>query len=257
MTEIFLVNTTTISSLQRENHSKMKKVFTFLSLLAAMSAGNSYAQTFSIERDTTYINSNTTVNAPNNVIVPAGSPVNIQWAVISSTLPTDLMNTIGVCDNATCFGAADVWPTNFRTSTYPAAATGDFHVTLDMSVIPVGGPYVLRIRLRNSGGTGTDTIQTYVINRTATTSVNNVRGNGDVTLYPNPATSSLNVLFDAASDIKTIAVYNIIGKQVSLFRPTDNAGASLNIENIPSGIYFVRLMNSHGDVVTTRKFTKQ
>lgn len=236
----------------------MKKVFTFLSLLAAMSAGNSYAQTFTIDRDTTYINSNTTVNAPNNITIPPGSSaVSIQWAVISQTLPTDLMNTIGVCDNATCFGSTDVWPTNFRTSSYPAGATGDFHVTMDLSVIPVGGPYVLRVKLRNPAATNDTAIQTYIINRTATTSVNNVRTGSDVTLYPNPATSSINVLFDAASDIKTIAVYNIIGKQVSLFRPTDNAGASLNIENIPSGIYFVRLMNSHGDVVTTRKFTKQ
>lgn len=222
-----------------------------------MSAGNSYAQSFTIDRDTTYINGSTTVNAPNNVTIPTGSAVSIQWAVISHTLPTDLMNTIGVCDNATCFGATDVWPTNFRTSTYPAGATGDFHVTMDLSVIPVGGPYVLRVKLRNSAISTDTAIQTYIINRTAATSVNNVRSGNDVTLYPNPATSSINVLFDAASDIKSIAVYNIIGKQVSLFRPTDNAGASLNIENIPSGIYFVRLMNSHGDVVTTRKFTKQ
>lgn len=250
--------TNTIRKLQVENYNKMKKVITFLSLLAAMNVGSSYAQSFTIDRDTTYINSNTVVNAPNNVTVPTGSTaLSLQWAVISHTLPTDLMNTIGVCDNATCFGATDVWPTNFRTSTYPAGATGDFHITMDLSVIPVGGPYVLRVKLRNPAISTDTAIQTYIINRTATTSVNNVRSGNDVTLYPNPATSSINVLFDAASDIKTIAVYNIIGKQVSLFRPTDNAGASLNIENIPSGIYFVRLMNSHGDVVTTRKFTKQ
>lgn len=234
----------------------MKKVFTFLSLLAAMSAGNSYAQSFTIDRDTTYVNGNTTVNVPNNITIPAGSAVGMQWAVISHTLPTDLMNTVGVCDNSSCFGSTDIWPTNFRTSTYPAGATGDFHVTMDLSAIPFGGPYVLRIKLRNSAISTDTAIQTYIINRTAT-SVTNVKSVGDVSLYPNPATSSINVLFDAASDIKSIAVYNIIGKQVSLFRPTDNAGASLNIENIPSGIYFVRLMNSHGDVVTTRKFTKQ
>jgi hypothetical protein len=254
---LFLAITNTIRKLQVENYNKMKKVFTFLSLLAAMSSGQSYAQSFTIAKDTAIVNGNSAITEYNNITIPAGSAVGVQWAVISTTLPTDLMNTIGVCDNATCFGAADVWPTNYRTSTYPAGATGDFHVTMDLSVIPVGGPYILRIRLRNAAITTDTAIQTYIINRTATTSVNNVRSAGDVTLYPNPATSSLNVLFDAASDIKSIAVYNIIGKQVSLFRPTDNAGASLNIENIPSGIYFVRLMNSHGDVVTTRKFTKQ
>jgi len=254
---LFLAITNTIRKLQVENYNKMKKVFTFLSLLAAMSAGNSYAQTFTIAKDTTYVNGSTLIKAHNNITVPVGSAVSIQWAVISSTLPNELMSTIGICDNSDCYGAAQVWPTSYRTSTYDADSTSPFDVAFDMSATPVGGPYVLRIRLRTSGGGGTDTVQTYILNRTPSTSVNNVKSAADVTLYPNPATSSLNVLFDAASDIKSIAVYNIIGKQVSLFRPTDNAGASLNIENIPSGIYFVRLMNSHGDVVTTRKFTKQ
>lgn len=236
----------------------MKKLFTFLSLIAAMSVGTTYAQSFSIDRDTTYISGSTFLTSVNNVTVPAGSPVTLQWAVISSTFPSDWMNNNsawGVCDNTTCLGASDLWPTTYKSATYPGGATGDFHVNFDLSILPPGGPFVFRVKLKNGA---TDTaIQTYIVSRTPAASVNNVKSVGEVSLYPNPATTALNVVYDASADVKNIAIYNIIGKQVSLFRATDNSSANLNVENIPSGIYFVRLLNSHGDVVTTRKFTKQ
>lgn len=115
----------------------------------------------------------------------------------------------------------------------------------------------MKVKLNNAS-IPTDTfIQTYIVTRTPTTSVANVKPNSEVSLYPNPASNSVNLVYDASADIRNIAVYNIIGKQVSLFRPTDNSSANLNIESIPAGIYFVRLINSRGDVVTTRKFTKQ
>ncbi len=81
--------------------------------------------------------------------------------------------------------------------------------------------------------------------------------NGEISMYPNPAHNELNVIFDAASDVKNILVYNIIGRVMSVYKITDSNSANLNLENIPSGIYFVRLINSHGEMVATRKFTKQ
>ena len=89
---------------------------------------------------------------------------------------------------------------------------------------------------------------------TAVTNINNQESN--ILLYPNPAREELNVVFSATADIKTIAVYNIIGKVLVVYKVTGDS-ANMNLENIPSGIYFVRLTNSHGDVVVTRKFTKQ
>jgi hypothetical protein len=74
--------------------------------------------------------------------------------------------------------------------------------------------------------------------------------------YPNPAQNEVNVAYDANADIQNIALYSIIGKVLRVYKVTGNS-ANLDLENIPSGFYFVRLMNSHGDAVATRKFTKQ
>lgn len=183
--------------------------------------------------------------------------MSVQWRIISSNLPAAWMNTVGICDNFTCYGTADIWPTQTKTSSYPAGE-GVFDVTLDLSSFAPDGPYVMKVRLNNSAVTTDTFVQTYIVTRTpGTSSVASVKSSSNVSLYPNPATNSVNLVYDAGADIRNIAVYNIIGKQVSLFRPTDNSSANLNIDNIPSGIYFVRLINSRGDVVSTRKFTKQ
>jgi hypothetical protein len=85
-------------------------------------------------------------------------------------------------------------------------------------------------------------------------------GNGAGTLYaslyPNPALNEINVVYDGSADVKDIAVYNLIGRVMMVYKVTGSS-ANLNIENIPAGIYFVRLLNTHGNVVITRRFTKQ
>jgi hypothetical protein len=78
----------------------------------------------------------------------------------------------------------------------------------------------------------------------------------EVSIYPNPARSHVNVVFDAALGVKNIAVYNLIGKLVSIYKVNGNS-AKLDIEEIPAGIYFIRLINSQGKIVATRKFTHQ
>jgi hypothetical protein len=84
-----------------------------------------------------------------------------------------------------------------------------------------------------------------------------IKSQDDVVLYPNPAYDNVNVLFNAEAKVKNIAIYNIIGKVMSVYRVTANNSANLNVENIPSGIYFIRLLNTEGGIVATRKFTKQ
>ena len=80
---------------------------------------------------------------------------------------------------------------------------------------------------------------------------------GDVVLFPNPAVDELNVLYDPNADVKSIAIYNLIGKQMMVNKTSGTGSANLNIESLPGGIYYVWLMNSLGDVVATKKFTKQ
>jgi hypothetical protein len=90
------------------------------------------------------------------------------------------------------------------------------------------------------------------------TSVSTTKTSTDgISLYPNPASDELNVLFNPNGGIKNITIYNMIGKAVTVYKVTANNSAKLDIQNIPAGIYFIRLSDAHGRVVATRKFTRQ
>jgi hypothetical protein len=105
---------------------------------------------------------------------------------------------------------------------------------------------------------GTDTsYATFVVTANSTVAVNNVsKMNEELSVYPNPATSEINVVYGGATEVKTAAIYNIIGKTMAVYRVNDN-NANLSLENMPAGIYFLRLVNAQGQIVATRKFTKQ
>ena len=141
---------------------------------------------------------------------------------------------------------------------YAASAVGDFHMVVDLTTATTNGSHYLTVRLNNNAVPTDTALSTFVITRGSTTGVQYIpKSSDDVVLYPNPAHDEVNVIYNASADIKSIAVYNIIGKIMAVYKVTENNNANLHIENMPSGIYFVRLMNSNGTVVLTRKFTKQ
>lgn len=241
----------------------MKKFITLLSLAGALLAGSStYAQSIDVQHDTVTISGAGFHEASNYLINTTTSAVTVEWKVIATNFPSDWIANTGICDNNTCISGAGLWPagTLYETVPYAASTTnGMFKMQIDLATASgttTPGTHFLRVRLNNKFAPSDTAIQTYIVTKT-TTSVKVVKSVGDITMYPNPATSALNLVFDANADIKNIAIYNIIGKQVNMFRVGGSTSASLNVENLSDGIYFVRLMNSNGEVVATRKFTKQ
>jgi hypothetical protein len=74
----------------------------------------------------------------------------------------------------------------------------------------------------------------------------------NISMYPNPASSSLNI--SAPNTIKSAAIYNILGKQVMSLNINKNS-KSIDISNLASGIYFLKY--NVNDKVGTAKFIKQ
>jgi len=88
------------------------------------------------------------------------------------------------------------------------------------------------------------------------TTVGAIDNSTPIVLYPNPAVSELNITFPAAASVKTIAIYNMIGKAMVVYKVTGTS-ANLDLESIPSGNYYARFINTEGAVIATRKFTRQ
>lgn len=71
-----------------------------------------------------------------------------------------------------------------------------------------------------------------------------------VSIYPNPATSILNV---NANGYNTVEIINMLGQVVYSTTMTDNA--QINVRSLNNGVYFVRLNGENG--TTTQKFIKK
>jgi len=198
-----------------------------------------------------------------------GSNLALKWHVTTATdLPADWLTSaaFGICDNYTCRYNSGLFLWNDTTntgatitSTYYANSahdsSGSFSLSLDLTSAVTLGVHHVTINIADTFGYSKNVVFN-ISKLVSTAGVPNVISPSDIVLYPNPAGNELNVVYDASADIKNIVVYNIIGKVLTVYK-VSGLSANLNLENMPSGIYFVRLYNSTGNVVATRKFTKQ
>ena len=243
----------------------MKKIFTLLcTAVALLGYSSAQAQSFTMERDTVFFTcTSATLQNIYDTVAPASGPVTVKWNVVGTNFPADWQAVSGICDNNNCFnlsGAGGLWPAGtIKTSmAYPVAgANHDFHLQFNASGITSSGTYYVRTRLYNSSTLGDTTYATFVVTANAPNGVTNIsRSNEELSLYPNPATTEINLVYGGSADVKTVSIYNIIGKLMSVYRISGNS-ANMSLENMPGGIYFVRLADAQGQIVATRKFTKQ
>ena len=219
--------------------------------------------------DTVYATVEGTTIVEDTVKILSSSGVRLKWHVMSSNFPSDWLSesAFGICDNNSCYYniGGDLWNgisgNTFTSDLYtmpspPLGPYGDYHLALNFSSVSTGTHYVTISLTDVLSSPSTSQTTTIIISKPYASSVPSVANTDNTVIYPNPATSELNVVYDASADIKSIAVYNIIGKIMSVYKVEANS-ANLNLSNLPSGIYFVRLVNSHGEVVVTKKFTKQ
>lgn len=235
----------------------MKKfVLALLSVVGVASAAT--AQDFTMQKDTVkaYV-SNTGFESYNYINNKTNNNLKVDWKIISHTLPasTAWTTSFGLCDNVTCYSPNVLTGTIQTTDDIAPQGNAPFKVQYgDLTTATGNGPYYVTVELKT-----VNTVDTvvYQFNRFSTnvSSVNNSKGD-NIVVYPNPARDEINVLFDRSMDVRNITVYNLIGKAVTVYKVSGNS-AKLDIQNIPSGIYFLRMLDAQGHVLATRKFTHQ
>ena len=241
----------------------MKKVILglFTIALGTLAGFTANGQAFNTTDDTVSINLtyNTGSVDLHNDITATTAPVYIKWFVTSTDFAGSWAtpSAINICDNYNCYTNSNNdmldGKTYISTTPYNPGVPGIFKATFNLGSASPGDHYVT-IRLRDTISNETKDI-TFRVSKW-TTSVPNVAKSEEVTLYPNPARDELNVVFDQNDNIKNIAVYNVIGKAIIVYR-VSGGSAKLDIDKIPNGVYFIRLSNSKGQVVSTKRFTKQ
>lgn len=73
-------------------------------------------------------------------------------------------------------------------------------------------------------------------------------------VYPNPAVNSLNVYASKSAQIAKVEIVNIVGRSMAVHNwSTANGKMTLDITDLPQGVYFVRLINNANQSVWTEK----
>jgi hypothetical protein len=97
-----------------------------------------------------------------------------------------------------------------------------------------------------------DTSAVYIVNTTGgggSTSVNNVSVSSNIKIYPNPATSTLTIDADVAVNV------TILGIDGRMIMHQDNAH-TLDISDLPNGMYMVMIYDQNNVLLSTAKFAK-
>lgn len=76
----------------------------------------------------------------------------------------------------------------------------------------------------------------------------------DLQIYPNPVSNRLNII--SLEEISEIEIVNAMG-QVVLQMAVNGESAVCDVENLPSGVYVVKVRLSNGEAVVQRKFIKE
>ena len=246
------------------------------SALFLFQAGTASAQILTQNgRDTSISNYTgcTSFKVYNRIKSGSSTPLTIRWSVVQHNLQDgsgwDISGS-GVCDNYQCYSyLPDVDPNEnpfAGTKRYTSsteynnvdfnAAENDFHVVFSPNNPPNGSSAFVRVSVQDIPTSASRTL-TFIATKSPT-GVSTFNSSDDVVLYPNPARDAINVVYDQGAGVKTIAVYNLIGKLTGpIYKPAMNGSAKISLDDMPSGVYFLRLMDAHGRVIATRRFTHQ
>jgi len=84
------------------------------------------------------------------------------------------------------------------------------------------------------------------------TGTSNFQSENGLKVYPNPATTEINIDFNNNSSNRYfIDIYSILGEKLKMIR-SDQSTMLLNINDLPEGVYFIVIMNESG-----RQWTKK
>lgn len=87
----------------------------------------------------------------------------------------------------------------------------------------------------------------------ATLSINDEQFASEVSLYPNPVKEILNVRELQQVDLKNAAIFDMTGRLVGLTELNNNLSEKIiNVKNIQSGLYILKLSDIEGRVLTKR-----
>ncbi len=184
-------------------------------------------------------NNYTTASGPNATTIPLGEPTGVCADKYGNVYIADPGNGIVRQINGTngydyvTAGSADIGFSGDGGPAVDAELNYPFTVSVDTNFnIYIGDLLNFRIRKENGGPTA----------------VPEVSANGNFAIYPNPASSSLNIRFSGtySNGNNTIEIEDITGRTVSTYEKNVKPNSTFNadISGMANGMYFIKISNA-------------
>jgi hypothetical protein len=82
--------------------------------------------------------------------------------------------------------------------------------------------------------------------------INEMVSSSALNVYPNPATSDINLSITGTNTIQNVKVLDVTGKLVMQFNGLNVSEYKINRQNLSSGLYFVRIELSNKEAITKK-----
>ncbi|GEM_PF-532035 len=257
----------------------LKRLFTTTALVGCV-AGASFAQVFSVDHDPASATTTGTENhssdpttyadwdvlkVDNHLENLTAAPITYSWQVIAPVEVPTGWTLHGFCDNLACRlpwapsspGTPGAWTTGEVQTSMPLPNDSRSAFYLQVSA-PVSAPDgILTMKVRVWSGEQVDTV-TFIAKKDGTTGLNSISLKDErVVLSPNPAVNQVKVFADKSLGAKQITVINMLGRTVlNQDMAAGSEEAVVNLSGVASGMYMVRVSDTKGNVITSRKLTK-
>lgn len=155
-----------------------------------------------------------------------------------------------VCDSKACWAAA-VNDAPEQIELAPNATS-----ILDVYIRPnrIFGAATIEVKVYEVGNEANAVTGRYLF--TTTTATKDVgKNNTGVKVYPNPATDYFSIQ-DEYDVVERVVVYNMIGRVMKNYMTTNNTSNRYTLNDLPEGLYIIRLLNSRGGTVKTIRLNK-
>ena len=170
--------------------------------------------------------------------------------------------TVTTCDNNGCYTAG----VNQRTFYIAAGAT----VNMIMNVTPngVAGTGIIDLKIGTPNRDSLKLGKIYLIDSISgyykfniackTVGINNISSINEINIYPSPFQNNFTISSSNLNRVKFLEVYNVIGSLIYKQELNDASSdaVSINPGNISKGLYFVSLLDSNHNKITTKKIQK-
>jgi hypothetical protein len=153
---------------------------------------------------------------------------------------------VAICDKNLCY-TPSVSTQNITLATNEEARM-DVHIYPNRNV----GAAVVEIKVTEIGNNNNTTTSVYYFNTPVGTK-DLVNKAANVRIYPNPVVDHFSII-DDNEVVETIAIYNMIGRQVRTFRVSEDA--KYIIGDLPDGMYLIRFYSATGVMVKILRINK-